>query len=91
MMKVGFVGVGSIGRACALALVGRGCAREIVLVDRTRTRWRYPLRSATPSEGRDHGRRLRKRDGLRTGNDHRRDQREDLQDRVIDSPRAQMA
>jgi L-lactate dehydrogenase len=37
-MKVGIVGVGSVGRACALALVGRGCAREIVLVDRTRTR-----------------------------------------------------
>jgi L-lactate dehydrogenase len=38
MMKVGIVGVGSVGRACALALAGRGCAREIVLVDRTRTR-----------------------------------------------------
>jgi glutamyl-tRNA reductase len=38
VMKVGIVGVGSVGRACALALVGRGCAREIVLVDRTRTR-----------------------------------------------------
>jgi malate/lactate dehydrogenase len=37
-MKVGIVGVGSVGRACALALVGRGCARETVLVDRTRTR-----------------------------------------------------
>jgi 2-polyprenyl-6-methoxyphenol hydroxylase-like FAD-dependent oxidoreductase len=37
-MKVGIVGVGSVGRACALALAGRGCAREIVLVDRTRTR-----------------------------------------------------
>jgi L-lactate dehydrogenase len=37
-MKVGIVGVGSVGRACALALVGRGCAREIVLVDRTRSR-----------------------------------------------------
>jgi L-lactate dehydrogenase len=37
-MKVGIVGVGSVGRACALALVGRGCAREIVLVDRTRLR-----------------------------------------------------
>src|SRR5580693_9761615 len=38
MMKVGIVGVGSVGRACALALAGRGCAREIVLVDRTRAR-----------------------------------------------------
>jgi len=37
-MKVGIVGVGNVGRACALALVGRGCAREIVLVDRTRAR-----------------------------------------------------
>jgi len=37
-MKVGIVGVGSVGRACALALAGRGCAREIALVDRTRTR-----------------------------------------------------
>jgi L-lactate dehydrogenase len=37
-MKVGIVGVGSVGRAGALALTGRGCAREIVLVDRTRTR-----------------------------------------------------
>jgi L-lactate dehydrogenase len=36
-MKVGIVGI-SVGRACALPLVGRGCAREIVLVDRTRTR-----------------------------------------------------
>jgi L-lactate dehydrogenase len=38
VMKVGIVGVGSVGCACALALVGRGCAREIVLIDRTRTR-----------------------------------------------------
>jgi L-lactate dehydrogenase len=37
-MKVGIVGAGSVGRACALSLAGRGCAREIVLVDRTRTR-----------------------------------------------------
>jgi L-lactate dehydrogenase len=37
-MKVGIVGVGSVGRACALASAGRGYAREIVLVDRTRTR-----------------------------------------------------
>jgi L-lactate dehydrogenase len=37
-MKVGIVGVGQVGRACALALVGRGCARYIVLVDRTRSR-----------------------------------------------------
>jgi L-lactate dehydrogenase len=37
-MKIGIVGAGNVGRACALALVGRGCAREIVLVDRTRAR-----------------------------------------------------
>jgi L-lactate dehydrogenase len=37
-MKVGIVGAGNVGRACALALVARGCAREIVLVDRTRAR-----------------------------------------------------
>src|ERR1700674_4679045 len=37
-MKVGIVGVGKVGRACALALVARGCARQTVLVDRTRTR-----------------------------------------------------
>jgi L-lactate dehydrogenase len=37
-MKVGIVGVGQVGRACALALVARGCARRIVLVDRTRVR-----------------------------------------------------
>jgi L-lactate dehydrogenase len=36
--EVGIVGVGQVGRACALALVGRGCARHIVLVDRTRSR-----------------------------------------------------
>src|SRR5437868_1819028 len=37
-MKVGIVGVGKVGCACALAMVGRGSAREIVLVDRTRRR-----------------------------------------------------
>lgn len=37
-MKIGIVGAGRVGSACALALVGRGCAREIVLVDRTRAR-----------------------------------------------------
>src|ERR1700730_12853792 len=37
-MKVGIVGVGQVGRACALALVARGCARRIMLVDRTRAR-----------------------------------------------------
>src|SRR3982074_3614329 len=37
-MKVGIVGAGRVGCACALAAVVRGSAREIVLVDRTRKR-----------------------------------------------------
>src|SRR6266852_4672630 len=37
-MKVGIVGVGRVGAACALSLVTRGSAREIVIVDRTRAR-----------------------------------------------------
>ena len=37
-MKVGIVGVGRVGAACALSLVARGSAREIVIVDRTRAR-----------------------------------------------------
>jgi L-lactate dehydrogenase len=36
--KVGVVGVGSVGQACAFALVLRGSCREIVLVDRIRAR-----------------------------------------------------
>jgi L-lactate dehydrogenase len=39
-MKVGVVGVGRVGAACALSLVVRGSAREVVLVDRTRARAR---------------------------------------------------
>jgi len=39
-MKIGVVGVGRVGAACALSLVVRGSAREIVLVDRTRARAR---------------------------------------------------
>jgi L-lactate dehydrogenase len=35
MGKVGVVGVGAVGQACAFALVLRGSAREIVLVDKT--------------------------------------------------------
>jgi L-lactate dehydrogenase len=38
MMKVGIVGAGRVGAICALALVARGSAREIVIVDRTRVR-----------------------------------------------------
>jgi L-lactate dehydrogenase len=37
-MKVGVVGVGRVGAACALSLVTRGSAREVVIVDRTRAR-----------------------------------------------------
>jgi L-lactate dehydrogenase len=37
-MKVGIVGTGAVGCACANALVMRGSARDIVLVDRTQAR-----------------------------------------------------
>jgi L-lactate dehydrogenase len=37
-MKIGIIGVGRVGCACALAAVVRGSAREIVVVDRTRKR-----------------------------------------------------
>jgi L-lactate dehydrogenase len=37
-MKVGVIGVGRVGAACALSLVVRGSAREVVVVDRTRAR-----------------------------------------------------
>jgi L-lactate dehydrogenase len=39
-MKVGIIGVGAVGSACAIALMQRGSAREIVLVDKTRVRSR---------------------------------------------------
>lgn len=39
-MKVGLIGAGPIGSACAIARVGRGVARAIVLIDRTRPRAR---------------------------------------------------
>jgi L-lactate dehydrogenase len=38
MSKLGIVGVGAVGCACALSCVTRGSAREVVLVDRTRKR-----------------------------------------------------
>jgi L-lactate dehydrogenase len=38
MSKIGIVGVGAVGCACAMAAVNRGSAREILLVDRTRKR-----------------------------------------------------
>src|ERR1700736_904371 len=37
-MKIGIVGAGRVGCACALAAVARGSARDIVIVDRTRKR-----------------------------------------------------
>jgi L-lactate dehydrogenase len=37
-MKVGIVGIGAVGCACANALVMRGSARDIVLIDRTQAR-----------------------------------------------------
>jgi L-lactate dehydrogenase len=39
-MKAGVVGVGRVGAACALSLVVRGAAREVILLDRTRARAR---------------------------------------------------
>jgi len=39
-MKVGIIGVGAVGSACAMALMQRGSARQIVLVDKTRARAR---------------------------------------------------
>jgi L-lactate dehydrogenase len=38
MNKVGVVGVGAVGQACAFALMLRGSAREIVLLDKTSER-----------------------------------------------------
>ena len=38
MSKIGIVGVGAVGCACALSCVTRGSAREVVLIDRTRKR-----------------------------------------------------
>ncbi len=35
-MKIGIIGAGTVGCACAMAAVNRGSAREIVLVNRTR-------------------------------------------------------
>ena len=35
-MKIGIIGTGAVGCACAMAAVNRGSARHIVLVNRTR-------------------------------------------------------
>jgi L-lactate dehydrogenase len=37
-MKIGVIGAGAVGSACVLATVMRGCAREIVVVNRDRKR-----------------------------------------------------
>lgn len=37
-MKVGIIGVGAVGSACAIAVMQRGSAREVVLVDKTRAK-----------------------------------------------------
>jgi L-lactate dehydrogenase len=37
-MKIGIIGAGAVGSACLTALVMRGCAREIVILDRNRKR-----------------------------------------------------
>src|SRR5271163_2272515 len=39
-MKVGIIGAGAVGAACAMATIMRGCARELVLVNRARERAR---------------------------------------------------
>jgi L-lactate dehydrogenase len=39
-MKIGIIGAGAVGSACLTALVARGCAREIVVVNRDRKRAR---------------------------------------------------
>ena len=35
-MKIGIIGAGNVGCACAMAIVARGSAREVVLINRTR-------------------------------------------------------
>jgi L-lactate dehydrogenase len=40
IMKIGIIGAGAVGTACAFAVVMRGCASEVVLLDRDRKRAR---------------------------------------------------
>jgi L-lactate dehydrogenase len=50
-MKVGIIGAGAVGAACSFALVMRGTAREIVIIDRMRPRAKAvatDLRYGTP-------------------------------------------
>ena len=37
-MKIGIIGAGAVGAACAMAILMRGCASEIILVDRNNDR-----------------------------------------------------
>ena len=37
-MKVGLIGAGAVGSACLLSLMVRGCAREIIVINRNRKR-----------------------------------------------------
>ncbi|HUL00406.1 MAG TPA: NAD(P)-binding domain-containing protein [Nitrospirota bacterium] len=37
-MKIGIIGTGAVGTACALSVILRGCAREIVLIDKAHER-----------------------------------------------------
>jgi L-lactate dehydrogenase len=37
-MKVGIIGAGAVGSACLTALVARGCARQVVVINRERKR-----------------------------------------------------
>ncbi len=39
-MKIGIIGAGAVGTACAFAVVMRGCADELVLLDHDRKRAR---------------------------------------------------
>jgi L-lactate dehydrogenase len=39
-MKIRIIGTGAVGAACAFAVVMRGCASELVLLDRDRKRAR---------------------------------------------------
>jgi L-lactate dehydrogenase len=55
-MKLGIVGAGRVGSACAFAAAMRGVAREVVLVDRTRARAKAvatDIRYGAPLSGRN--------------------------------------
>jgi L-lactate dehydrogenase len=54
-LKIGIVGTGAVGAACALSVILRGCARELVLCDRNRPRAKAvatDLRYGTPLSSR---------------------------------------